>query len=82
MISRQNALAQAALFHDRMGDSNAAALKVALERILERFSDRFGHELAALAAELQPNAALSSEQVRSVTSVGLTLGGGWVGGWC
>jgi hypothetical protein len=63
MESRQDALAQAALFHDRVSDAGAAPFKAALERILERFSDRFGLELAALATELPPNATLSSEQV-------------------
>lgn len=65
MIALRNDLAQAALFHDRTTDARKAeALKVALRRVLERFTDLFGAELAALASEPQPSAPETSGEVR------------------
>lgn len=64
MISLQNETIQAVLFHDRTSDAACAALKVFLQRILQRFAEVFEHELEQLQPRLQASATPTAEEVR------------------
>ncbi|KAG2790703.1 hypothetical protein PC129_g2536 [Phytophthora cactorum] len=66
MISLQNEIAQAVLFHDRTSDAACAALKAFLQRILERFSEMFEHELERLQPQLQASATPTAEEREAV----------------
>lgn len=72
MISTQTEAVQAVLFHDRtVSESLAAAFKAFLQRLVQRFDQLFHDELVNLRPQLQPNAALSVEQVRSSLAIEL-----------
>ncbi|KAJ8556630.1 hypothetical protein ON010_g9336 [Phytophthora cinnamomi] len=64
MISLQNETIQAVLFHDRTSDAACAALKVFLQRILQRFAEVFETELEELQPQLQASATPTAEEVR------------------
>lgn len=64
MISLQNENIQAVLFHDRTSDAACAALKVFLQRILQRFAEVFEHELEQLQPQLQASATPTADEVR------------------
>ncbi|POM72332.1 Hypothetical protein PHPALM_10965 [Phytophthora palmivora] len=66
MISLQNETIQAVLFHDRTSDAACAALKAFLQRILERFSQVFEHELDQLQPRLQASATPTAEEREAV----------------
>lgn len=65
MVSTRTEEVQAVLFHDRtVSEPLAAAFKAFLQRLLLVFDQRFRDELASLRSQLQPNAVLSSDEVR------------------
>ncbi|ETI52543.1 hypothetical protein F441_04251 [Phytophthora nicotianae CJ01A1] len=66
MISLQNEIVQAVLFHDRTTDTACIALKAFLQRILERFSEVFEHELELLQPQLQTSATPTAEEREAV----------------
>lgn len=66
MISLQNEVIQAVLFHDRTSDTACTALKSFLQRILERFSEVFAHELEQLQPQLQASATPTAEEREAV----------------
>ncbi|KAG1710847.1 hypothetical protein DVH05_013571 [Phytophthora capsici] len=66
MISLQNENVQAVLFHDRTSDAACAALKAFLQRILQRFSEVFEHELDQLQPQLQASATPTAEEREAV----------------
>ncbi|KAE9045384.1 hypothetical protein PR003_g2346 [Phytophthora rubi] len=66
MISLQNETIQVVLFHDRTSDAACAALKVFLQRILQRFAGVFEHELEQLQPRLQASATPTAEEREAV----------------